>query len=150
MPHAAVQALLDAFAAKAGVGPIRLNEDGWATIGLDDLAVHLEAPEGAEMLGFNAWLGEAPEEKRVAIATAIADANYLLAATQGATIGMNRRTGDVVIAVQVPADWLTLVRFERILENFATVALAFRGRLLAEAPAAAPPAMPAGGFGLRA
>lgn len=153
MPNAAVQAILNEFCSRAGVAPLRLDETGWCTLGLDDLIVHLDAGEDSELLAFNTWLGEAPEDLRADIALAIADANYLLVATQGTTLGMSRSTGDVTLAVQVPLEALTLARFERILSNFADIAMAFRSRLLSTASGVA--ATPARaeqnpGFALRA
>lgn len=140
MANPAVQRLLDAFSQRLGIAPPRLDAQGWCSLALDELMIHLDAPEGAELLAFNTWLGEAPAARRAEVAIAIADANYLLAATQGATLGMNRMTGDVVLAAQVAIDGLTLVRFERLLANFAGVAEAFRARLLGPATVADPPA----------
>lgn len=129
----AAAALAD-FAAGAGIEGLAFDAAGWAAVQLDDVVVNLELRAGGGLLALSAWLGEVPEPRRAAVALAIADANYLLIGTGGATLGLSRGAGDLVLTVQVETAALTAARLAQLLERFAIAAAAQRAGLLAETP----------------
>lgn len=135
--RSAVVEILSLFGAKVGLTGLSLDEDGFGAIGLDDLIVNVELRGAADAFAFYVRLGAADETRRAEVAIAMADGNYMLYGTQGATLGMNR-AGDVVLTVQVVASSLTPVRFEQILANVVNISMAWRRRLFggaAEEPA---------------
>ncbi|NJN48093.1 MAG: type III secretion system chaperone [Candidatus Competibacteraceae bacterium] len=103
------QAVLAELGVQMGIDQLTFNGEGLCSIGLDDFILNIELTTNGETLTLTAWLAEIPEGRRSEAAQRIADANYLFYGTQGATLGMNRNTGDVVLAVRMPTmglpDW---------------------------------------------
>lgn len=152
MSHDNARQVLREFGAKIGLPQVDFNADNFCTLSFDDVIVNLELPEG-DYLAFYLWIAAVEEERRPEVAQAVADANYLFSGTHGATLGMSRSSGDLVLAVQVASATLTLPRLEQTLENLVNLAQAWRIRLAeGTIPGAAPnPSMldPGLEFGMR-
>lgn len=135
--------VLREFGAKIGLPQIDFNSDNFCTLAFDDVIVNFELPGDGEYLAFYLWIAAIEEERRPEVAQAVADANYLFSGTHGATLGMSRSSGDLVLAAQVADATLTLPRLEQILENLINLAEAWRIRLTeGEHPGSAPNSMP--------
>ncbi|MEE4379677.1 MAG: type III secretion system chaperone [Candidatus Competibacteraceae bacterium] len=143
------QAVLAELGTQLGVNQLTFNDEGLCSIGLDDFILNMELTTNGETLTLTAWLAVIPEERRGEAAQRIADANYLFYGTQGATLGMNRSTGDVVLAVRMPTVTLTLARLSQAIENFIGIAESWQGRLMADDTTPEPPHF-GPSFGLRA
>ena len=129
MSLANVQQVIGSFGRKVGLPGAELSEEGFFSLTVDDFVVALEAQESADIVTLHVWIGEVASSRRSQVALALADANYLLAATQGATLGMDRNTGDVALAAQTAASTLDLLRFELLVERLVNLAEHWRSEL---------------------
>ena len=135
--------VLREFGAKIGLPQIDFNSDNFCTLAFDDVIVNLELPGAGEYLACYLWIAAVEADRRPDVAQAVADANYLFSGTHGATLGMSRSSGDLVLAAQVADATLILPRLEQILENLVNLAQAWRIRLAEGAhPDAAPSPTP--------
>ncbi|MDQ5908198.1 MAG: hypothetical protein QG599_289 [Pseudomonadota bacterium] len=117
------------FGTKIGLPQIDFNDDNFCTLAFDDIIVNLELVGEGEYLAFYLWIAAVEAEQRAEVAQAAADANYLFSGTHGATLGMSRSTGDLVLAAQIADATLTLARLEQTLENLVNLAQSWRTRL---------------------
>jgi hypothetical protein len=133
--------LLQEFGARIGLPEVHFGDDDFCTLSFDDLILNLEHRAADDSLTGYIWLCAVPAERRAEAALQIADANYLLVATAGATLGMNRLTGDVALSQRLPTGDLDLPGLERAFTILLNLADRWRQRLTAE-PVAAPAAAP--------
>lgn len=129
MSHDNARRVLREFGAKIGLPQIDFNSDNFCTLAFDDVVVNLELPGAGEYLACYLWIAAVEADRRPEIAQAVADANYLFSGTHGATLGMSRSSGDLVLAAQVADATLNLPRLEQTLENLVNLAQAWRTRL---------------------
>lgn len=122
-------AVLAEFGAHCGIPRLAFDATGLSSIGFDDFILNLELAAGGELLSMSVWLDTIGEEQRAEIALRIADANYLLYATRGATLGMSRSGGDVVLVVQVDTGGLSLQSLSQTIENLLNLAETWKQRL---------------------
>lgn len=142
MNNSHAHAVLREFGAKIGMPQIDFNDDNFCTLAFDDIIVNLERVGEGEYLAFYLWIAAVEAEQRPEVAQAAADANYLFSGTHGATLGMSRSTGDLVLAAQIADATLTLARLEQTLENLVNLAQSWRTRLAdGVIPGAAPSSM---------
>lgn len=143
MPDSNAALVLQEFGNKIGLPQIAFNESRVCALSFDDIIVNLELSADTRMLTAYLWIAEIAPERRAEVAVAVADANFLFSGTHGATLGMNRSSGDIALAAQLPDATLTLAAFEQTLENLVNIAEAWQQRLASgNAPAtedAAPP-----------
>ena len=117
MSHSNAATVLSQFGHKIGQPQIAFTDDRVCTLSFDNIVTHLELAEDGSVLSCYFWIADIDEARRAEVAIAIADANYLLARTHGATLGMNPLTGDLVLSAKIPDAILTLASFEQTLEN---------------------------------
>lgn len=122
-------ATLAEFGTQIGLPSLAFDESGLSSIGFDDFIVNLELTANGELLSLSIWLDNISEERRAEVALHMADANYLLYGTNGATLGMSRNGGDVVLAVQVDTGTLSLQRLSTVIENLLNLAETWKQRL---------------------
>jgi hypothetical protein len=137
MSLATANSLLTGLGECLGVPALKFDEQGYCTFGLDEQVINFECQAEGGTIAIYAWLGVVPEPQRAEAALQIADANYLFYQTQGATLGLNRRAGDAVLAVQVSTAELSVAQFDQILENIVNLAEAWKKRLFEGGDAAA-------------
>ncbi|MCB1808732.1 MAG: type III secretion system chaperone [Candidatus Competibacteraceae bacterium] len=142
------QTVLAELGIQMGIDQLAFNDEGLCSIGLDDFILNMELTANGDTLILTAWIATISEDRRSEAALRIADANYLFFGTQGATLGMNRSTGDVVLAVQLTTATLTLASLDQVAENFMNVAEVWQHRLVNEDTAPEPPRFDSS-FGLR-
>lgn len=121
--------VLREFGEKIGIPSLAFNTNKLCTMAFDDLITHIRISDNGKLLTFYLWIAEIESDQRSDVAVAIADANYLLGGTQGATLGMNSNSGDLVLATRIPDAMLTLVNFEQTLENLVNLAQTWQKRL---------------------
>lgn len=133
MPDSNAALALQEFGNKIGLPQIAFNENRICALSFDDIIVNLELSADARMLTAYLWIAEIEPERRAEVALAVADANFLFSGTHGATLGMNRSSGDLALAAQLPDATLTLVIFEQTLENLVNIAEAWQQRVSSNA-----------------
>lgn len=148
--------VLGEFGNKIGQPQLGFKNERLCTLSFDDIITHLELSENSSFLSCYLWIADITPERRNEIALEIADANYLLARTHGATFGMNRHSGDLVLAARLPDATLTLAIFEQSLENLVNLAQAWQEKIArgpvpepAETPIAPSPMTSDNGFSFR-
>lgn len=137
--------VLGEFGQKIGLPQITFADDRFCTLTVDDIVFHLELSEDSRHLNCYLWIADVDEDHRAEVALVIADANYLLARTRGTTLGMNRLTGDLLLAVQIPDATLTLAVFEQAFEKLVGLAKVWQKKIIAVL-AAVPPGVEGGGL----
>ena len=144
MSHSNAATVLSEFGHKIGLPQIVFSEERLCTLSFDDIIVHIELSEDGSLLSCYLWIADVAEARRPEVALAISDANYLLARTHGATLGMNRHSGDLVLVAKIPDATLTLAGFEQVLENLVNLAQTWQQKIAADPSpqaAEAPPAL---------
>lgn len=134
----ALQAILNDFGAKIGID-LPLSAEGQVAIGVDDIEIGLTHVEGSDELHLHTILGALPDDPDATFYSVLMSANHMGAMTQGAAIGCDLEEGLVTLNHRIPVDWLTLPRFEALLESFADLAGAWRDNFSALTDAAAQP-----------
>lgn len=130
--------VLGEFGQKIGLPQIAFADNRFCTLTVDEIIVHLELSEDGQHLNCYLWIADVGEDHRAEVALVISDANYLLARTRGTTLGMNRLTGDLLLAVQIPDATLTLAVFETAFEKLVGLAKLWQKKII-EVLASAPP-----------
>lgn len=130
--------VLGEFGAKIGLPQIAFSEDRLCTLTFDEIITHFELSEDGSLLNAYLWIADIEPEQRTEVALAVSDANYLFAGTEGATLGMNRQTGDLVLAAQIPDATLTLEIFELALESLVNLAQSWQEKIANDLAAKAP------------
>lgn len=133
MPDSNAALVLKEFGIKIGLPQICFDENHLCALSFDDIIVNLELSAKARMLTAYLWIALIEPERRAEVALAVADANFLFSGTHGATLGLNRTSGDLVLAAQLPDATLTLSVFEQTLENLVNIAEAWQQRFAATA-----------------
>lgn len=128
--------ILREFGSKIGISQLALNDERLCTLSFDEIIANLELSDDGATLSCYLWIAEVSADRRAEIALAIADANYLFAGTHGATLGMNRSSGDLVLSAQLPDATLTLKGFEQSLENLVNLAQNWQQRVTRVPPPA--------------
>lgn len=129
MSQSHAQALLAAFGDKLGLPQLGFDEQGFCSLQHGDIILNLEHQPSVDALVCYIWIGEVAEERRAGIAIQIADANYLLAGTAGAALGMQASTGEVMLTAYFSCYGLGLADLEKALLNLIVLADDWRSRL---------------------
>lgn len=114
---------------KIGVADLAFDETGNCSLMADDTIVNLAISRDEKKLYFYTRLGQTPESKpgdkpgneKEKFYLTLLEANLFWKHTGGATIGVNRNTGDVILAYATDTAGLTVPALETMMENFITV-----------------------------
>ena len=134
-----VQRVLSSFGEKVGLPGAEFSEEGYFALSVDDFVLAIEVQESLDTVTFHIWIAEVESSHRGEVALALADANYLLAGSRGATLGMNRNSGDVALAARTSASTLDLIRFELLVEKLVNLAEHWRNQVKETAQRDEPP-----------
>mgnify|MGYP000955670429 CR=1 FL=1 len=121
----AFQAILNDFGAKIGID-LPLSAEGQVAIGIDETELGLSYVEGTDELHLHTIIGALPDEPTVAFLSVLMAANHMGAMTEGGAIGCDLEEQLVTLNRRIPAAWLTLPRFETLIEGFADLAAVWR------------------------
>lgn len=121
----AFQTILNDFGAKIGID-LPLSAEGQVAIGVDEIEVGLSYVEAADEVHLHSIIGALPDEPGPAFFSVLMAANHLGSMTEGGAIGCDLEEQLVTLNRRVPAGWLTLPRFETVLERFADLAAVWR------------------------
>jgi hypothetical protein len=112
---------LSEFGSRLGIDDLRLNDQGAATLRLDDaIEVNfLESVDGEKVTAFVDLgpLGEDDVDDPDALRRLL-EANYFWSGTEGATLGLEPGTGSVVLAQQFSVGIVTAELLESTLQRF--------------------------------
>ena len=121
--------LLADLGAEIGILELCADESGVCNLLFDDVAVSLELAEGGEALYISALVGRAGQAAGAAQSAALLDANYLFSGTGGATLGVDKTTGDIAMIRAERLSGLGKSRFLSVLEEFVNLAEAWQKRI---------------------
>jgi hypothetical protein len=116
--------LLQELGQRIGLDGLALDEDGHASLGLDEIFVSLDVQEEADQLLLSAPLGQ-PGGDRAALYGRMLDANFLGTGTGGATLARSPGNGTIMLWQALPREELEISRFEQRLQSFVDVAEAW-------------------------
>ena len=120
---------LQEFGLKIGIPEMGFDEDGRCTLTFDEVITHLKLSETGDSLHYYLWIADIAEDQRSEVALAISDANYLLITPLGASLGMNRDTGDLVLCGEIQDRTLTLETLEQVFEQLVTFAQTWQSKI---------------------
>ena len=112
-----------------GIPDLALDEESYGCLFVDDVALNLEYDEEGNRLLLYTRLGEAPERGRESFYETLLDANLFWKGTGGATIGLDKETGGVLLAYGFDLDGTSLADFKTVVENFVNIAETWIGRV---------------------
>ena len=122
MSLAVMENLFAEFGAAIGIPDLQPDEGHRCNIMIDDVAVSFELGTGDESLYIYSLLGPVPEGDEGAVYAALLHANYLIEGTRGSTLGIDPRSGGIVLIREERLESLRLAGFESIIEEFVDVA----------------------------
>ena len=134
--------LLGELGQRIGLEGLALDDEGHASLGLDDVFVSLDVREEAGQLLLSAPLGQ-PGGDSAQLYGRMLDANFLGVGTAGATLARSPGSGTIVLWQALPREELEISRFEQRLQSFVDIAEAWAAAI-GEAGDAAVPEEPAG------
>jgi len=145
-----LQQLIGDLGKTVGLDDLELDAAGYCCLVIDkDLVINIEFDEPDARLMLYSMVGR-PGSDRPAGLTELMEANYLGRGTGGATLGLERESGAIVLSREVPIAGMDLPGFSGALERFINMAESW-SRRLGEAsspaqPADAPDHPPPGGI----
>lgn len=134
--------LLDELGRRIGLEGLALDDEGHASLGLDEIFVSLDVQEEAGQLLLSTSLGQ-PGGDSAQLYGRMLDANFLGVGTAGATLARSPGSGTIVLWQALPREELEISRFEQRLQSFVDIAEAWTAAI-GEAGDAAVPEEPAG------
>ena len=114
--------LLREFGQSVGLPDLAFDENDYCCLLLDDLVLNLELDEETEMLFVYAHVGKIPPEPTADFYAMLLEANYFYRQTAGGVLGIDKATGVIALACRQPYAGLTLIQFEKVIEDFANAA----------------------------
>lgn len=130
MPRQAADGLLRALGAEVGIPDLRLDEAGCCTLAFDEVVVNLEVDDDSRHLLLYANLGPAPAtDAAAALYEDLLDGNLFWRGTGGATLGLDRPGGRILLMQGFPADRVTEADFKAGVERFVDVAEGWKARV---------------------
>lgn len=103
--------------------------DGAFHLAVDDMEVSLLLNETGENMVFQSVVSVFTEPPTAETLGDVAEANFYWGATGGATLGLNRRSGEVVLAREWPLEALDDAKMTSLLETFIDAATFWNQRL---------------------
>ena len=129
MGRADMENLLNGFGEKVGISDLNFDENGYCCLFFDEIVCNMELDEEAELLFMYTSVGEVPAEGKEAFYEVLLEANYFYRQTAGATLGIDRDAGLVVLAYQISFAGLDYHQFEKTIENFVNVSESWINRI---------------------
>ena len=118
----AMRALMRDFGASIGIAELEPDEEHRCNMMFDDVAVSFELTRNETTLGIYALIGTIAHERETALHKQMLEANYLLHASAGTTLGIEAGSGVAVITREERLDNLRLPELEHIVESFVNTA----------------------------
>ena len=114
--------LLQQFTHSIGIADFALDAQGYACLQIDELLVNLEHVEHTDTLLLYAVMGTLPTTPNAALYAQLLEANFFFNGTGGATLGLDKGAGMVVLTQALDCTGKTLETFEGCLDRFVNAA----------------------------
>ncbi|MDE0155248.1 MAG: type III secretion system chaperone [Gammaproteobacteria bacterium] len=121
--------LLSDLGAEIGIPELCADEANVCNLLFDEVAVSLELSEDGEALYISSLVGQVRQDGGAAQLAALLDANFLFSGTGGATFGVDKASGSIVLARSERLSGLGKPLFLSVLEEFVDLAEAWQKRL---------------------
>lgn len=132
--------IFEELSAIRGLPPFAFDENGACALATENGMLHIQCREEAGDIVLTSPIGPADANVRAYVFTRLMAANYAQSATSGGVLALNEELGEVVFQFILKAQGLSADVLATTLENFMTMAEAWRMRvseLVEEAAAAA-------------
>lgn len=121
--------LLADLGAEIGIPELCADETNACNLLFDEVAVSLELSEGGEALYISSLVGQVRRDDGAAQLAALLDANFLFSGAGGAAFGVDKASGNIVLARSERLSGLGKPLFLSVLEEFVNLAEAWQKRL---------------------
>lgn len=114
-----------------GVEGLALDEQGSASLQIDDVVLNLEADDDGRTLVLHAVVGTPPRrgETPTELSETLLRANFYHMGTGGATLGMDREAGFIALVQRMPLFGVEAVALAAAVEQFVNFAEAWTRRI---------------------
>ena len=154
MSSSVLNNLLREFGSAIGIPDLQLDEAYRCNMMFDEVPVSFELGDGDESVYIYSLLGQVPDDGLERFYAELLHANYLFAESGGSTLGVDSKSGNVVLLREERLESMRLSTLESVAEQFVSVAEAWMNRLsdgANESPAprgepASEPRPPSGGM----
>lgn len=114
--------LLKMLGAEVGIDTLACDVNGSCSMSFDAIVVNMEYLEESSTLFFYSAIAKVEKESKSVIMEELLDANCFFKGTQGASLGLDKVSGIVMLQYQSHVSTLEYGTFRNILQNFLTVA----------------------------
>ena len=154
MSSSVLNNLLREFGSAIGIPDLQLDEEYRCNMMFDEVPVSFELGDGDESVYIYSLLGQVPDDGLERFYAELLHANYLFAESGGSTLGVDSKSGNVVLLREERLESMRLSTLESVAEQFVSVAEAWMNRLsngASQSPAprgesASEPRPPSGGM----
>ena len=156
MSSSVLNNLLREFGSAIGIPDLQLDEEYRCNMMFDEVPVSFELGDGDESVYIYSLLGQVPHDGLERFYAELLHANYLFAESGGSTLGVDSKSGNVVLLREERLESMRLSTLESVADQFVSVAEAWMNRLSdganeSAAPrgeSASEPRPPSGGMGV--
>jgi len=124
-----IKSIFDELSANRGLPNFSFTDDGVCVLPLEHGAMHIQIREEAGDVVFTSPLGRVDKAVRGPVFAELLAANFAQNANSGGLLAMNEELDEVVYQYLLRAEGLTADRLGTTIENFMTVAEAWRLQL---------------------
>lgn len=121
--------MFKSFGKTIGLPDLDLDEDGYCCLEFDGHIVNIEFNPRSEEFFLYAHIADLPGTGRKALYEMLLEANLFFRGTKGATLGIDRASERIVLAVKAPVTAMDERALERIMEDFVNVTTWWKQRL---------------------
>ena len=129
MSSSVLNNLLREFGSAIGIPDLQLDEEYRCNMMFDEVPVSFELGDGDESVYIYSLLGQVPDDGLERFYAELLHANYLFAESGGSTLGVDSRSGNVVLLREERLESMRLSTLESVAEQFVSVAEAWMNRL---------------------
>ena len=129
MSSSVLNNLLREFGSAIGIPDLQLDEEYRCNMMFDEVPVSFELGDGDESMYIYSLLGQVPDGGLERFYAELLHANYLFAESGGSTLGVDSKSGHVVLLREERLELLRLSRLESVVEQFVNVAEGWMSRL---------------------
>ena len=129
MSSSVLNNLLREFGSAIGIPDLQLDEEYRCNMMFDEVPVSFELGDGDESVYIYSLLGQVPEDGLERFYAELLHANYLFADSGGSTLGVDSKSGNVVLLREERLESMRLSTLESVAEQFVSVAEAWMNRL---------------------
>lgn len=121
--------LLKMLGAEVGIDALAADGNNSCSMSFDDIVVNMECMEESSTLFMYSAVGRVSEESKYVIMEELLDANCFFKGTQGASLGIDKASGIVMLQYQSPLATLEYCAFRKILNNFIAVSELYKRKI---------------------